>query len=117
MSIDNILQFCSVFTSLATVITLIYAAAKFAYRPEKNQNQRITALEERIKIIENHLDKDNVRLNSIERGNRVTQEALLALLSHSIDGNHLDELRKAEVNLKAYLLDKGTVSDNVFRRD
>ena len=41
-----------------------------------------------------------------EEGNKYTQKALLALLAHAIDGNNVEQLRKAEDDLKNYLIDR-----------
>ena len=49
---------------------------------------------------------DNDRIEGIERGNRVTQRALLALLSHGIDGNEIDAMSKAKEELENYLIQR-----------
>ena len=49
---------------------------------------------------------DKARLDAIEEGNRVTQKALLALLSHGIDGNDVDSMRQAKGELEEYLIKK-----------
>ena len=54
-----------------------------------------------------YLDRDNRRLNSLDEGNRVTQQALLALMSHAINGNDIDKLTRAKDDLESYLINKG----------
>ena len=78
-------------------------------------------LEERVGLIERKLEfeikatfaeydarfgRDKTKIEMIEQGNRVTQKALLALLKHSIDGNNIDALKKAETALSEFLVDR-----------
>jgi hypothetical protein len=37
----------------------------------------------------------------------VTQQALLALMSHAINGNDIDKLSRAKDDLESYLINKG----------
>lgn len=63
-------------------------------------------LKQRFVEYENHFSKDLRRIETLEEGNKVTQKALLALLAHAIDGNNVEQLRKAEDDLKNYLIDR-----------
>ena len=60
----------------------------------------IDELEKRLNRHDEILAKDDRRLENIETGNRYTQRALLALLSHGIDGNEVEAMRKAKEELK-----------------
>ena len=42
----------------------------------------------------------------IEKSNKITQTALLALLKHSLNGNDVDSLKDAEKSLEEYLIEK-----------
>ena len=77
------------------------------------QNNKIRDIEDKMKHLEDRLKKheeyfnnDNKRLLAIEEGNRVTQKALLALMSHAINGNDVDKLKEAENSLREYLINK-----------
>lgn len=63
-------------------------------------------LKQRFVEYDSHFSKDLKRIETLEEGNKVTQKALLALLAHAIDGNNVDQLRKAEDDLKNYLIDR-----------
>lgn len=63
-------------------------------------------METDVKQIKQHIDNDNKRIKSIEAGNRITQQALLALMSHAINGNDIDKLEKARDDLQQYLIEK-----------
>lgn len=87
----------------------------------KSSKTPTTNLEERVGLIERKLEfeikatfaeydarfgRDKTKIEMIEQGNRVTQKALLALLKHSIDGNNIDALKKAEGDLSEFLIER-----------
>lgn len=94
----------------AGIITLGGAGAIFVglYRwfkkPDINRDEKIKGHDEK-------LDNDNRRLNELEKKQAETEEALqilmksmLALMTHSIDGNHTEELEKARDDMHDYLI-------------
>lgn len=106
MDISSVTQGMSVFIQLATVVTLIYALYKFARKPNDTQNDRLKALEDWKKEVDRRLDHGQTHFEDIDKGNRVTQEAILALIDHAIDNNHTDKLIEAKDNLQKYLINK-----------
>ena len=56
--------------------------------------------------VDDKLGKDNKRIASLEEGNKVICRALIALLSHEINGNRNDKLQKAFADLNEYLIDR-----------
>lgn len=77
---------------------------RWAKKPDINRDEKLKGHDEK-------LDNDNRRLNELERKANETDEALqiimksmLALMSHSIDGNHTDELKKARDDMQEYLI-------------
>ena len=56
--------------------------------------------------VDDKLDGDNKRIKSLEDGNKVVCKALMALLSHEINGNSNDKLQKALSDLNDYLIDR-----------
>lgn len=106
----DILQTTSMWMSLiiqaGTVVGLIYALLKFAGTPNETQNERLTKLEAWKEKVDERLEKGDDNFGQTREANRVTQEALLALLSHTIDGNNTEELKQARKNLNDYLIKK-----------
>lgn len=84
----------------------IDARIKAAKRPTRALEERIDALESKMDRHDIHFRDDLQRIEQIEEGNKVTQKALLALLSHARDGNNTDQLVKAETELTQYLIDR-----------
>lgn len=95
---------CSLITNIAAVVTIIAALVKKAKRPEQIQTERIEALEKIAQKHEGYLERDLHRFEALESGNRVMQKCMLALLSHGIDGNDIEEMKAAKKDLQAYLI-------------
>ena len=72
--------------------------------PNAEQDARLKDLEEHVATIDNYLSVDKKRLDGLEEGNRVTQRALLALLSHGIDGNNIAQMEQAKAALEEHLI-------------
>lgn len=106
MDIVRVSQVLALVIQCATIITLIYTLVRFAGKPNASQNDRITKLEEWQKEVDKRLNNGNAHFEQIDEGNRVTQEAILALIDHAIDANHTDKLLKAKDNLQKYLINK-----------
>lgn len=105
----------AIFGGIITVLTVWNMVEQ---RVNKTR-QPTTNLEERVSLIERKLEfeikatfveydarfgRDKTKIESIEEGNRVTQQALLAILEHSIDGNNVDGLIQAKKDLNNYLI-------------
>ena len=104
---------CSALITIAAAVSIIISAVKKLKEPENVQNNKIRDIEDKMKHLEDRLKKheeyfnnDNKRLLAIEEGNRVTQKAILALMSHAINGNDIDKLKEAENSLREYLINK-----------
>ena len=101
---------------VVTISNAIGAIASWinkARQPEAKQNERILILEKRVDVhdtvltkYERFLANDDERLKQIEESNRITQRGMLALLKHSINGEDVESLRKAEKDLEEYLITK-----------
>lgn len=105
-SLSTVLYICTFIITLSSAATVIVSWLSKVKAPETKQNERIAALEEDVKMIKQHLDNDNKRLGSIEKGNKITQQALLAIMSHELNGNDIEQLTKAKENLEKYLIEK-----------
>ena len=106
-SVSDVLWFCGAICTIAAAAAVFAKAAAKAQEPENIQNQRLDALEKKVDKFSEYLDRDNKRLNSLDEGNRVTQQALLALMSHAINGNDIDKLTRAKDDLESSLINKG----------
>ena len=108
-----VLAICGAIVTISAAIGVIAKALDKARAPEKEQNERLDAHEKRLnahdEIIERfkeYFDNDDRRFKEIEKSNKITQSALLALLKHSINGEDITSLKEAEKSLEEYLIEK-----------
>lgn len=103
------LAICVAITTVSAAMAVLTKLIQKMKQPEKSQNERLDELEKIVKRHDELFNCDNVRLGELEEGNKVTQQAILALLSHAINGNDTDKLTKARDTLQQYLIEKGGV--------
>lgn len=65
-----------------------------------------------IEVHERKIVEAEQRINKSEHGSNVTMKALLALLSHGIDGNAIEPMKEAKAALENYLIDGQNNSKN-----
>lgn len=99
--------------TISTAIGVLINLVTKLKEPERKQDERIKALEDRadkfdgiIEKFQGYFDNDDKRLKAIDEGNKITQHALLALLKHALNGNDTKALKDAEKDLEAYLINK-----------
>lgn len=103
-----ILAVCGAIVTISAAVTIILKIIEKAKEPEKAQNARIETLERKFASMHSELESFKLRnkneIDNLEEGNKVTQRAILALLSHSIDGNNEKQMIDARDELNEYLL-------------
>lgn len=101
-----LMAMCGAIVTISAAVAVIVRVIQKAKQPEESQNKRIENLEKKVERFEQLFDNDNKRLIELEKGNRIMQQSMLALLSHAINGDDVDGLKKAKDNLQTYLIDK-----------
>ena len=108
-----ILAVSGAIVTISAALGVIVKAIDKARAPEKERDKRLDDHEKRLnahdEIIEKfreYFDNDDRRFKEIEKSNKITQAALLALLKHSLNGNDTASLKEAEKSLEEYLIDK-----------
>jgi len=101
---SQVLALCSAVVVLSGAVHVVINLFAKVSAPTKLQNVRLDAIEDRLEKHDDLFKKDLQRLENVDEANRVTQRAILALLSHGIDGNDIEELRKAKSELQEYLI-------------
>lgn len=104
---------CAGLITLSAVANIVLNAIKKLKEPAETQsqkfdeiNKRLDGIEAKMEKYDEYFDNDKKRIDLLQEGNRVTQKAILALMSHALDGNHTDELEDAKNKLHDYLLEK-----------
>ena len=95
LSLNQLKDFCIVAITLMGFIVLLGNVVKVIKewgKPRMDVNKTIADHEERV--------------GSLEEGNKIICKSLLAIMSHEINGNSIDKLKKAYDEMNEYLIDK-----------
>lgn len=106
ISWSALIAICAAVVTVSGAIGAIVKLIRWLKRPEVRQNENIDKLASRMDRVEDKLSKDKERLEDLETGLKYTLESLLALLSHALDGNDIDSMKKAKKHLNDYLIQK-----------
>ena len=104
--VGAILAICAGVVTITKAVEALASWWKKAKKPEEDQNQRLALIESRLTKLETKEELDHSHLEDLDEGNRVTQQALLALLGHAIDGNNQTQLEHARDDLHKYLVER-----------
>lgn len=104
--IGGILALCGAISTIGGAVEKVAKVVKVAKAPNDEKDRRLEAVEKDIEDIKGFLDNDKKSIESLREGNRVTQQALLALLAHGIDGNNQKQMIEAKKELESYLINR-----------
>ena len=106
------LTFNSLVVGLAMLLLIIdvyirVMTAVKTYREERGRRKHpMDTLEAKVDDHDKRLKKDYERLNDLEDGNRIMMRAMMALLSHDINGNSDDKLKESLEEIQQYLINR-----------
>lgn len=102
--VNMTLAICAAIVTISAAVTIIAKLVLKAKEPETVQNSRLDSIERRLNETDRKLAIDKKRLDNIEYGHEVTQEALLALLNYSLNNDEVEGLKMAKKKLEGYLI-------------
>lgn len=102
----GILAAASALVLLSNAAEKVAKAVHAAKAPNVKQDERLKELEEWRRKVDQALAKDLDRFAALDKGERVTQRALLALLDHGIDGNNIEQMQHAKEELQNHLINR-----------
>ncbi len=105
---------CLGITAVISLVSLITGIVKDTKKPTSDLEKRVELLEKQVEYeiktrfadFDAKFGRDKARLDSIEEGNKVILQSLLAIMKHDIDGNNIDDLKKASKDLQDYMVNK-----------
>lgn len=97
---------CAGISSVAAVVAIFNRVIRKAKAPNAAQDKRIGDLEGRVDKIEEFLGSDLKKITALEKENRISQRALLAICESILDGNNKDAVRRSVNEIKEYLIEK-----------
>lgn len=104
MNTEFVTQLWQLFLAMCGSLITIAGAGAIVYNVYKKSKQPDTERDDHLKKHDEMLDRDNKRLKELEESNKIIMQSMLALMSHSIDGNHIEQLKEARDELQSYLI-------------
>lgn len=95
---------CTAIITLGGAGAIIISIIKWAHKPTDSRDDRLNKHDEELKRHQELLERDHVRLSELEEGNKILMRSMLALMSHAIDGNNTEELKRARDDMQEYLI-------------
>lgn len=103
---------CAAAITLDKVLDIIHKYLKKAKEPDAAQDKRLDEMDKRISAIEQGqlqhgaaLTRDLGRFNEIDEVNRLTLEAVRALLEAQLTGNNVAAMQKSKAKIDNYLME------------
>lgn len=103
---QQILAALGVVTAIGAAATYFVKLYKWYKAPNEEQDKRLTNVEQRLDKHDQLLMNDKRRLDQIEKSNTVEMRALLAIVNHMIDNNHMQGLTDVRKELNDYLVNR-----------
>ena len=88
---------CVGITTLGGAGAIVISIIKWWQKPDKDRDEMLNEHEKK-------LNNDHKRLMELEESNKIMMQSMLALMSHAIDGNHIEDLKQARDDLQKYLI-------------
>lgn len=107
MTVDALAAGIITLGSLCTAIVAVGKLINLASKPNKDQNIRLTKLEDRMAKCESKLLNDNQSMIEQQDINSLTLKSLHALLNHALDGNNNSEMERCKEEIQERVFKDG----------
>ena len=97
---------CGAIITILTVWNMVESRVKAIKEPTTTLSSRVAVIESKIEEYEQRFKRDKEKIEEIEKGNRITQRTLLALLNHDLIGDNIDEMNDVKRELENYLINR-----------
>lgn len=105
-AIEAIIWICGALITISGATAIVVRAVHKAKSPDNERDKRIEELSLSVAKHAELLAIDKKRLDTLETNNRVVMRALLALLSHGIDGNDIQAMQASKLEITTLLINK-----------
>lgn len=101
--ISLFLTFCGGIGIIGAATVYIAKAVGWIRRPEHKQDAILQDHEKRISELEEKTENDYSDIKKLQEEMAMMLRAVMALVSHSLDGNNKDELKDSKKEINGYL--------------
>lgn len=103
---DYVLVVCGVVTAVCVAGNWVYKIIKRARQPHENLKQYVEELADKHDEYDEYFERDKERLDRMEVDQRLTLRAIMQLITHEVDGNHVDKLRSVRDEIQHHLIER-----------
>ena len=100
MMIKQLIDYLTLFSLLGGDVMIFFGFLKFATKPAKTMVDRVESLEKWKTEVENRLHNGNTHFKAVDESNRVTQNALLAIMDALESSDNIPQDKKLELSRK-----------------
>ena len=91
---------------LVGVYNTIMSAIKNAREEKRLREQPVNTLESTVEDHTEKLKNDHERITQLEESNRIIMRALMAVMSHEVNGNSTEKLQKSMDEIQQFLIER-----------
>ena len=106
LSFEQLIGTAAVILLLVGIYNTVMGAIKTAREEKKLKNQPVNTLETTVQDHTKKLATDHERITALEESNRIIMRALMAVMSHEVNGNSTEKLQKSMDEIQQFLIER-----------
>ena len=106
LSFEQLIGTAAVILLLVGIYNTVMGAIKTAREEKRLKNQPVDTLETTVADHTKKLATDHERITSLEESNRIIMRALMAVMSHEVNGNSTEKLQKSMDEIQQFLIER-----------
>lgn len=106
LSFEQLVGTVAVILLLVGVYNTIMSAIKNAREEKRLREQPVNTLEHTVEDHSKKLQNDHERITQLEESNRIIMRALMAVMSHEVNGNSTEKLQKSMDEIQQFLIER-----------
>ena len=106
LSFEQLIGTAAVILLLVGIYNTIMGAIKTAREEKKLKDQPVNTLETTVEDHSQKLKKDHERITALEESNRIIMRALMAVMSHEVNGNSTEKLQRSMEEIQQFLIER-----------
>ena len=106
LSFEQLVGTVAVVLLLVGVYNTIMSAIKNAREEKRLKEQPVNTLEHTVDDHTKKLQNDHERITQLEESNRIIMRALMAVMSHEVNGNSTEKLQTSMDEIQKFLIER-----------
>lgn len=103
---DYVLMLCGGVVAVCLAASWVHKAWRHASKPHRDLAARVEELACQHDDYDGYFARDMARLDDLEADNKLVLRGVMQLMTHEIDGNHVDALRAVRDDIQHHLIER-----------